>query len=352
MKKVLFVINSLEEKAGSERVACVLANLFSQKLKVDITIVNRSVDVENCSYPIMKEVKFICLSGNAFIFYNKLQRLINELEPNYLVVHNMGKLSILCSLLRLKNTKIISLEHISFLSKPSWIKLLSKYFYNKIHTIVTLTERDKEEYSWHKNVKKINNLSPYQNRYYQYNVSSKKIIAIGRLTHQKNFEDLVDAWKIVESRASDWNLDIYGKGQNEESLKNKIKDLKLINISLKGTTENMDIVYRNASFIVMSSRYEGLPMVLIEAQSFGLPIISFDCPFGPKEIISNNIDGYLIEHNVDTLAEKILKLINHLELREKFSNNAFKNSKRFSQDTIIIEWANLLNIDYDKSNFL
>ena len=339
---ILFVINSLLEKAGSERVACQLANLFQSEFGYNVTLVNRVAQKEQCAFHVNDEVNYHLLDGGYIPFYFKLQKLISDNEYDIVIVHNMGKMSLLCTLLNLKNTRLISLEHVAFSSRTNWIKCATKYFYKKVHTIITLTDRDKNEYmTWHPKVERINNISPYEIQKNYSNSRCKKVIAVGRLTYQKNFQTLITAWKNIEKKIPDWTLEIYGKGEDESELIAYIDKFQIKNIHLKGVCSDMQNVYASASFLVMSSRYEGLPMVLIESQSFGLPIVAFDCPFGPREIVEHQKNGLLVEdQNLDKFSEAILYLATNEKMLNEYSKEALLAATRYDQEIVLNEWKN------------
>lgn len=345
---ILFIVNNLSNAGGTERVTCNLANLFSEKLGHSITIVNRETKKEEVFFPLNTEIKVMALGKNYLLFYKNINKLIKELKPDVILVHNMGKLSLLASFLNIpETTSFYTLEHGVFSSRPSWVKFLSKVLYKKYKKIVTLTEHDMKSYqSFHKNVIKIPNISPYDviNLSNTYDIESRKVIAIGRLTYEKNFMALLKAWKILKDSYPNWYLDIYGEGEEKELLANYIAQNNLHNVTLKGSKQELIDVYQTASFLVMSSRHEGLPLVLIEAQSFGLPLISFDCPFGPKEIIENGHTGYLVEdQNIDKLSARIFELMKHDNIRSVFSQNAIKASEKYSALVILEIWKNNLH---------
>ena len=290
--KILFVINSLKCKSGMERVAVLLANLFQEKLNYEIVIVNRDTSDSYVAFPLFDKVKVIKVDGNIISFYKKLRNIINIEDPDRIIIHNMGKLSLLCSILPKKNIELLSIEHVSFVSRNLYLKVLSKLFYVLIDKVVVLTKSDLKSYP-SKKVFNISNISPYPISSREYSINSKKIIAVGRLDYQKNFGDLILAWnKIPKDVISEWTLEIWGEGDEYDNLLYLINKLDIKNIHLKGIANNMEDVYLSSSFLVMSSLFEGLPMVLIEAQSFGLPIVSFDCPYGPSEVITHDKDGF------------------------------------------------------------
>lgn len=346
MKKIVFIINSLKNRSGTERVACLLANLFAEKLGYEVVIANRDTDKDNVAYDLYENIDVLKISGSYFNFYKGLNKELRISPPDVIFVHNMGRLSLLCSMLSIgAKTKFISLEHVAFDIRPVWVKFLSKFVYRKINQVVTLTKKDMQPYRrFHKNINKINNISPFDDQDLEYAIKSKTIISIGRLTYQKNFESLLKAWAIVSKEMPDWNLEIYGIGEEEQKLRQNIFENNLKNVYLKGQTSEVESIYRTAALYVMSSRFEGLPMVLIEAQSFGLPIVSYDCPHGPAEIIENNKTGFLVENqNSDILACCMLKLMASESLRVKFSKNARNHAIAYSEKEILKDWVKVIN---------
>lgn len=346
--KVLFVINSLKEKSGIERVACLLANSFDLDLGFEIKIANRDTEKKDTSYNLNASIDVVNVGGGYHKFFKGINVLVKDFKPDYIFIHNMGRLSLLCSLLsKVDVKKIISLEHVAFQVRPNWVKFLTKILYKRIDQVVTLTQSDMKPYKeFHNNVVQINNISPFdsENSDIDYSIESRTIVSIGRLTFQKNFESLLEAWKIVSVQAPNWSLTIYGIGENQKLLENIIIEDKIDNVYLKGQTSDVESVYESAAFYVMSSRFEGLPMVLIEAQSHALPIISYDCPHGPSEVILNDENGYLVQNqNPKSLAEAMLKLISSDNLRLKFSKNAYQNAKRYSKVEILKEWSKVFN---------
>jgi glycosyltransferase involved in cell wall biosynthesis len=176
-------------------------------------------------------------------------------------------------------------------------------------------------------------------------LDEKKVIAIGRYDYQKGFEYLIDAWKMVHNKHPEWQLDIIGEGEFRKQLQCRIDENNLNgNIHLKPPTTHIEEVYLKSSILAMSSRYEGLPMVLLEGQAFGLPIVSFECKCGPKDIVTNGVDGFLVqEGNVRELADKIIQLIEDEPLRKKMGRMAKRNSERFSEPVIMNKWVKLFN---------
>lgn len=174
-------------------------------------------------------------------------------------------------------------------------------------------------------------------------LDSKKVIAIGRYSYQKGFDYLIDAWAIIHNFQPEWMLDIIGDGEWAGRLQQQIDENKLNHcVHLKSSTSHIEEKYKQASMLVMSSRYEGLPMVLLEAQSFGLPIVSFACKCGPKDIITDGENGFLVsEGSLPMLADRILRLMEEEELRKRMGMHAFANSESFSGERIMKLWTDL-----------
>lgn len=173
----------------------------------------------------------------------------------------------------------------------------------------------------------------------------KKVIAVGRYCYQKALDRLIDAWEIVCRSVDDWKLCLVGDGEDREALQRQIERLDLSDKVVLGRAEtDMITVYANASMLALSSRYEGLPMVLLEAQAAGLPIVSFECKCGPKDVLTDGVDGFLVkEGDVETLAIKIRELITDEDLRRIMGTEAYKNSERFSEEKVMAQWVELFN---------
>lgn len=171
----------------------------------------------------------------------------------------------------------------------------------------------------------------------------KRVIAAGRLVNQKNFASLIRAWKEVQAKHPDWELDIYGEGSLKTSLEKLIADLQLEGaVCLQGKTQEIFKEMTNSSIFVLSSIYEGFGLVIVEAMSCGLPVVSYACPCGPKDIIEEGKDGFLVEVNDEqTLAARINQLIEDEELRRQMSQAALQKSEKYKMERIIPMWMDL-----------
>ena len=174
-------------------------------------------------------------------------------------------------------------------------------------------------------------------------LDNKQVIAVGRYSYQKGLDRLIDAWKLVCQKVPDWKLHLVGDGEMRDDLAAQIERLGLQEkVVLGRAVTDMPSVYRNASILALSSHYEGLPMVLLEAQAAGLPIVSFACKCGPKDVITEGKDGYLVdEGDVTGLAEKLMVLMNNETLRKDMGAAAFENSQRFAEEKVMQRWMDL-----------
>lgn len=176
-------------------------------------------------------------------------------------------------------------------------------------------------------------------------LKEKTVIAVGRYCYQKDLAKLIDAWSIVCDEVKDWRLCLVGDGEDRKNLQEQIEKLGLCDVVVLGRAEtDMKTIYRNASILALSSRYEGLPMVLLEAQAAGLPIVSFACKCGPRDVIEDGLDGILVEEgDVTAMANGLLLLIKDDKLRAKMGQEAFRRSERYSEEAVMSQWARLFN---------
>jgi Glycosyltransferase len=214
----------------------------------------------------------------------------------------------------------------------------------KFDKFIVLTKEDASYWGNLKNMQVIYNASPFKTDLIS-PLENKKVIAIGRYTYQKGFDMLLKTWEQVNKHLPDWNLNIIGDGEPNEisQLKTLIDKYNISNsVTLVKPTSNIEKEYLSSSLLVMSSRYEGLPMILIEAQTFGLPIVAFDCKCGPKDVITNGVDGYIVpQGDITAFSEKIMTIIENEDLRKKMGERAKLASKRFNEDVIMQQWITL-----------
>lgn len=227
-----------------------------------------------------------------------------------------------------------------------WVDIVrSRYdeiLVKKYDRFVVLTEEDKSYWGALPNMVVIPNartFTPTNTSLLQ----NKIVLAVGRLTYQKGFERLIEAWSLLNDKFPDWKLVIVGDGEKKEELEQLVVDSCLQDsVFLKAPVKDMEQLYREASVIAMTSRYEGLPMILLEAQAYGIPIVSFKCQCGPADIITDGQDGFLVpEGDIPMMAEKLSMLMSDNQLRAKMGKAAVLSSKRFCEEIVMNQWETL-----------
>lgn len=171
---------------------------------------------------------------------------------------------------------------------------------------------------------------------------SKSVIFVGRLSKQKDIGSLLSVWQLVRQRHPDWQLHVYGeKGNIEEPLWQQLQEEGNGITVHSPTTEILD-VYQQHAMLLLTSRYEPFGMVLPEAMSCGLPVVAFDCPYGPADIITNGVDGFLVRNrDIQQFVDKVCLIIENEELRSEMGQNGIKAAERYKKDLIMSLWNTL-----------
>ena len=222
-------------------------------------------------------------------------------------------------------------------------------FVTKGANVVALTQADAHEWKEAAKVEVIPNFTNILPAG-PYNPKSKKIIAAGRLDNQKGFDLLVKTWSKVAQRFPNHSLEIFGSGQMYAQLEQLIKDKGLIeHVHLRGITDNMSAAFAEGEAFVLSSRFEGFPLVLIEAMACGIPPVAFDCPHGPSDLVDDGLNGILVPfknlsdaERIDLLADGLCRMLALSdEEREQMSAEAMKKAASFSREAIMERWVKL-----------
>ena len=340
--RIVYCTPALYFAGGMERVLTMKANYFAEHFGYDVTIILTDGKEKPIFYPLSDKVKVInldigfeelwtCSFLKKIFFYLKKQHLYKKLLNRELM---RIRPDITVSMLRREinfindiqdGSKKIGEIHINranfrnFEGNNALKNLFSKFWMNsllsklqRLDRFVVLTEKDKEAWVELKNVCVIPNpLSFTSTR--RSTLSEKRIIAVGRYCHEKGYDLLLKAWGIVQNRTTDWRLEIFGEGdrtQYEEMV--DTLNLDRHRCILNGRSSKIQDEFLNSSLSVCSSKFEGFGLVITEAMACGLPVVSFDCPWGPRAIISDGEDGLLVENgNVDKIAEALIMMIQH-----------------------------------------
>lgn len=176
---------------------------------------------------------------------------------------------------------------------------------------------------------------------------SKRVIAVGRLDYQKSFDRLIEAWSLVHQtdKYSDWHLDIFGQGEWRDMLQQMIDERGLQDrVTLNKPTKDIAKEYASSSMLVMSSHYEGFPMVMIEAMACGLPVVTFDYKCGPRDIIDHEINGLLVKDgDIEGLAKAMISMMRDDAARKRMGENAKKVVETYSEEVVMKQWIELFN---------
>lgn len=382
--KIVYCIPSLQNPGGMERVLTEKVNFLSRNYGYDIAII--TTEGSNKPYFLLdKKISIVNfnINFNSFfsapliskiILHNRRLCLYKTLLYNYLKDNSVDICVSLCGkeidfLADLKDgsKKVAELHFARNFRKQFLLARKHGKFWEllgnirtwqlkkatqKLDAFVVLTKADLRKWQVsHSNVYQIYNPCIYSGEILTSSLEKQKFLAIGKLDAQKGFDYLISAWKLVATKYPNWTLCIFGQGEWKEKLSNMIRTFHLENsVLLLGLTNDVKFEYLNSSGYIMSSRYEGFPMVLLEAMSFGLPIVSFDCESGPNEIIDNGVNGFLVPSgDTDSLARYILLLIEDITLRKKMGMMGKNKSMLFDMESIMEQWNNLfLSLRYNR----
>ena len=369
--KIVYCTPALYMAGGVERVLTLKANYFAEHFGYDITIILTEGKDKPLFYPLSKRIKIVNLDVNfeelwtcsfvkkVFVYLSKqrifkkrltaelmrirpditvslLRREINFINDIKDGSKKIGELHV--NRANYRNFEEGDANFIKNLFAKFWMRSLVSHL-KQLDKFIVLTEEDKASWTELSNVGvipdplafDITEVSP---------LKAKRVIAVGRYVYQKGFDLLLQAWAKIEKLFPDWELAIYGMGDRSsyENLAQQL-DINMNRCHLNGSTQNIRKEYLESSLFVFSSRFEGFGMVLIEAMACGLPVVSFDCPCGPKDIVSHDEDGLLVPSgDIDKLANAMSQLMDSYELRHQMAKNAICNVRRFQIDEIADRW--------------
>ena len=369
--KIVYCTPALYMAGGVERVLTLKANYFAEHFGYDITIILTEGKDKPLFYPLSDKIKVINLDINfeelwtcsfvkkAFVYLKKQRVFKKKLRDELMRIRPDITISLLRREINFINdihdgSKKIGELHVNRANYRNFeagdsnvIKNLFAKFWmhslvfhlKRLDRFVVLTEEDRVSWTELDNVEVIpdplafdvDKVSPLTN---------KRVIAVGRYVYQKGFDLLLQAWAKIEKQHPDWELAIYGMG-DRTPYEQVVEDLCIDRnrCHLNGPTDDIKLEYLNSSLFVFSSRFEGFGMVLIEAMACGLPVISFDCPCGPKDIVRHQEDGLLVPSgDITLLANAINQLMSDDTLRQDMSSKAIVNVRRFQLNEIAEKW--------------
>lgn len=369
--KILYQINSTCNPGGMERVLLNKVCYLIENKEWNVTVVTTDQHNRPPFYPFPDGVKMVDLgvnysddNGKPFLkkFFGFLKRrcihkerfraLLEQVRPDVVDCFYPGECSFVPGLkdgskkvMELHQSKLFHHQY----NRSGLMGLADKYraamdekLVRKFDRFVVLTEEDKEMWGKMPNIRVIPNAANFIADSYS-DCSVKRVIAVGRLDYQKSFDRLIMAWEKVYEEMPDWRLDIFGQGEWQDMLQQMIDERGLRDVvKLNAPTKNIGKEYAESSMIVMSSHYEGFPMVLVEAMACGLPAVCFDFKCGPRDIINEGENGLIVpDGDLEGLAEAMITLMKDDELRKRMGENAKAVVEKYSEEKVMSKWMKL-----------
>ena len=349
--RICFLEGDMSRKGGTERMTALLANvmcaghqvwvlslhLYGGEVFFELDTSVRHVTLEPAAgkLGILAQISEI----HRFIKQNHIDRVIN-------VDVGMGFYGVLAAWGT--KTKVITWEHGNYFNNwgSRMFPHMRRFAARRSDAMVVLTEQDRENYKTHISrcapIYVIPN--PASAHSFTYDVESRTILSAGLLLPIKGYDRVVELAKRLLPSRPEWKWVICGDGPERENLERAIKEAGLTGkVLLPGTVRDMDRQYQSAALFVMTSDREGLPMVLLEAKGWGLPLVSFDIETGPRDIISDGLNGCLVRpYDLDEMAEKIAILMDSPELRQQYSEQSQVGMDRFAWGQILAAWREVL----------
>ena len=372
--KIVYCTPALYMAGGVERVLTTKANYFAEHFGYDITIILTEGKDKPLFYPLSDKIKVVNLDigfeelwhcfflKKIFVYLIKQWRFRRLLRAELMRQHADVTVSLLRREINFINdihdgSKKIGELHINRANyrnfdaegagfvKRSFAKLWSRNLLRhlkQLDRLVVLTDKDREAWTELTNVVSIPDPLPFVPNVVS-PLSEKRVICVARYSHEKGVDLLLKAWSAVEQQAADWRLDVFGDG-DRTAYEQQIDQLQIdrTRCQLHPRTNDVEREYSHSSLSVLSSRFEGFGMVIVEAMACGLPVVAFDCPWGPRSIIRDGEDGLLAENgNTLALAEKLLVLMQSPSRLAQAAQHARQNVQRFSIEQIAATWQSL-----------
>lgn len=367
--RIVYYTDQIYLHGGIERVLANKVNYWVLQKGFEIHIITSEQKENSPCYPIDNRVVLHDLAINyqrsksytsltnilkTFRHFVLLRRKIRQINPDVVVVCNFAFDFYFMPFIAPKVMKIKefhSSRALEYEQRLQTTSLVKKLYYKindlieaKYHYLALLTEDERHYYKSANTVVVPNALSAYPD--VAAALTNKKVLSAGRIATVKGFEKLIDAWALVKVNFPDWILEIYGDGEAAyvAKLQRQIDELGLEKqVYLCGVTSKMERQMLDASIYAMSSLTECFPMVLLEALSCGLPIVSFDCPNGPRNIVNNEQDGLIVAHNdIEKLSDGLMRLMQNEALRQDMGKKARINIQRFLPDVVMSQWLEIM----------
>lgn len=358
--KILYLTPVINDEGGVARVLSIKTNYLIEKYKYQVAIITQNQDNSPLFFEFNNSIELYNIPRSKgklqnYISYRKqVQKLIAVINPDYIVVCDFGYKGFLLPFFITTKAPLFFEAHGSLFNESQLLNdnffiqigqrlkyALRSFCVKKFDAFIALSKESLNEWKVKKGIviPNPNWITTSDNP----QLNSKKIIVVARHSYEKGLDRLLEIWKEVSVNHLDWTLEIYGNKTPKIDLLALASKLNITSSVFFHKPEK-DIItkYLESSIYLMTSRSEGFPMVLIEAMSCGLPVIAFDCPIGPRAIIDNNKNGFLIEdENYSEFISKLDLLIKNLELRAKMGASAKVSVAKYTEEIVMKQWDDL-----------
>ena len=375
--KIVFCTPAIYSAGGVERIVSYKASYFAEQMGYDVTIIVTEGQGRACYFPLSDKVKVVNFElgfeelwrasfvKKVYLYLNKqrqYKRLLKaellRIRPDFTISMLRREINFLIDIpdgskkigelhvnrANYRNFEANDSNGLKRLFAKFWMRSLVGKL-KRLDQLVVLTDKSKASWPELSNVTVIPDpiTIEVKSEEVKSEKCSKSVITIGRYAYQKGYDLLLQAWAEVEKHYPDWTLEIFGQG-DQTDYRQLMSDLGMDSnrCHLNGPVEDVVKAYQNSTLFVLSSRFEGFGLVLVEAMACGLPVVSFDCPAGPDEIITDGVDGLLVPSgDVHALAEKLMTLMADEDLRQRLGKQARKTAQRYDMTSIANQWTAL-----------
>lgn len=376
--KIVYVYPILASLAGTERVLTDKMNYLADNAGYEVYLLTYEQGNHRPSFPLSSKIRHVDLDVRFFPLYKynrfarwykeltqrrllrkKFNDFIREISPDIVIASTyfVEAISIIAecpgNFVRILESHIdkryiLANDPVNnrglFKRVRASIELyLETRYSRRFDLLVALSQHDADDWSKYLKTTVIPNVVHLQKTGVYSQLVNKRVVFAGRFMEQKGIFDLLKIWEMVHGQHPDWYLDLYGEGKLREQFVLKATQQQ-INIRVHEPTDDILKEFCESSIFVLTSLYEPFGLVLVEAMSCGLPVVSFDCPYGPSSIIHDGEDGFLIPNrDMSLFVKRLCELMESSELREKMGRKGIQSSKRYSQEEIMPKWINLFN---------
>lgn len=366
--RLFYVDTAQAVYGGLERIIAEKMKMFSVECGYEVHYVTINQGSIPMPYPLDSSINHHDLGVNLYLIYHykgimrfirmiqkelrfiiRLQRLIRNVHPDVIIIPRLeiwevfmcsGRIPVVFESHNMCKGSSFELKTYGNRQREKFLRLMVR----RAEKIVSLTEGDAADWSYYNShVCVIPNIVHLNQTGHYSSLDSKSAIFVGRSCFQKDIPSLLQIWRLVHRRHPDWELHIYGHDSDGKGFL-KDDEMNLANIFVHAPTSSIMDRFLDSSMLLMTSVYEPFGLVLPESMSCGLPVITFDCPYGPAEIITDGEDGFLIRNrDIQAFADRVCQLIDSKELRLQMGKKAIASSLRYSSQRVLPQWKMLFN---------